>query len=69
MWLEPGQEDPWMGGGQWAAADSGGDAGYMMSFAILDEGGTSVTGTAAWSARWNAADETGHCVFSVQVKG
>jgi len=28
-----------------------------------------VTGIAAYSARWSAADQTGHWVFSIQMRG
>lgn len=77
MWLEPGQEDPVFGVGQWVNEQNATDLGRaeVWTFAILSHGGASVTGTLARSAAVDPGDPTtpgdemGECVFSIQARG
>lgn len=76
-WLDAGESDPVFGAGEWVnegnATDLGG--GSIWTFAILNHGGISATGTLARSAAVNPGDPTapgdemGECVFSIQAKG
>lgn len=80
VWQYPsGEETTWV-----PAAQSAGGAGEvfntgdppgagrdheMFPVAILDEGGVSATGIYAMSFRYDAADQTGHFIFTLQMKG
>lgn len=77
MWLEPGMSDPVFGVGQWVNEENATDLGRgsVSTFAILNHGGASATGTLARSAAVDpgdpgvAGDEMGKCVFSIQARG
>lgn len=76
-WLDADESDAVFGVGEWVnegnATDLGG--GSIWTFAILNHGGISATGTLARSAAVNPGDPTapgdemGECVFSIQAKG
>lgn len=76
-WLDADESDAVFGVGEWVnegnATDLGG--GSIWTFAILNHGGISATGTLARSAAVNpgdptvTGDEMGECVFSIQAKG
>jgi hypothetical protein len=70
IWLPAGTGDPVFVAGEVYSGDynpNGG--GGVHTFAILDDLGTSGTGIAAWSATYNATDQSGHCVFTLQFSG
>lgn len=69
VWLAPGDQEAFFRVGEAVneAVPEGG--GGVHTLAILDEGGTSATGTFAWSARAKPADDTGRCVVSLQLRG
>lgn len=77
MWLAPGDKDPVFGVGQWVNEENAADLGRgsVSTFAILNHGGISATGTLARSAAVDpgdpnvAGDEMGRCVFSIQARG
>lgn len=77
MWLASGLTDPVFGVGQWVNEENTTDLGRgaVQTFAILDHGGTSATGTLARSAAVDPGDpnvpgdEMGECVFSIQARG
>lgn len=72
IWAEVGEGDG-NGGEIMNTGDPGWEASARMTevfpIAILDEGGTSASGFFAMSFRYDGADQTGHYVFSLQVKG
>lgn len=43
--------------------------GGTYTVAILDQGGTSASGTFAWAASFDTANNVGRCTFSLQLKG
>jgi hypothetical protein len=68
--LAPGESEAFFAVGQVTNSDDITEpSGSVGTFAIVDDGGTSVTGTIAWFGRWEPADNTGRCTFSLQMKG
>ncbi|MGZ8438997.1 MAG: hypothetical protein ACXWXR_10735 [Candidatus Limnocylindrales bacterium] len=68
VWLQPGFGD-FMTAGEVVNEDTPDGRAGMFTFAILNDHGASVTGLLGWSARLDAADHTGRCVFTLQMKG
>jgi hypothetical protein len=68
--LAPGESEAFFAIGQVTNSDDITEpSGSVGTFAIIDDGGTSVTGTIAWFGRWEPADNTGRCTFSLQMRG
>lgn len=75
VWVQP--DDGWLIGDAGEVANTG-DPGFdpnglnrdggMHQFALLDEGGVTATGLFAWSFHYDAADHTGHYVFTLQMR-
>ena len=42
---------------------------HVSPIAVFDEGGVTATGFYAWSFRYNEADQTGHYVFTLNLRG
>jgi hypothetical protein len=61
-----GGDPPYDGLADWPTDEP---SGAMMSIAILDEGGVTATGFFAFSYRYTAADQMGHLVYTLQLKG
>ena len=73
VWLAPGESTG--EGGEWVNETFPEGNASWQAFAIVDHGGTSATGTLAWSARVNPGaldvdgDEFGECVLTIQAEG
>lgn len=69
QWLASGEDEAFYVVGEVVNPETPDPKASVETFAILDEGGTSATGVFAWSARANEADNTGRCVFTLQMRG
>lgn len=71
-WIDPGGEGG-LGGKGCIYFPSSGEGSLrvaeMFPIAILDEGGVVATGTFAWTFWYNAADRTGHYVYTLKMEG
>ncbi len=67
--LQPGQSDAFFFVGQVVNDQTPDPKAGVSPFAILAENGASASGTFAWSLRWDSSDHTGHCAFTLQLRG
>lgn len=68
-WLQPGELDAFIVVGELVNDQTPDPKAGTTAFSVLAAHGASASGTFAWSARWQPSNHTGHCAFTLQMRG